>query len=100
MQQIVINVRHGGFGLSQQAMLKYVELSGKSFEQHEYGQIQHGYDLARNDPTLVEVVEQLGQAANGPYAKLKVVTIPDDVEWTIMEYDGWEWVAEAHRTWN
>jgi hypothetical protein len=28
-----------------------------------------------------------------------VVTIPDDVAWTIEEYDGNEWVAEVHRTW-
>ena len=27
------------------------------------------------------------------------VSIPDDVEWQIEEYDGMEWVAEAHRTW-
>jgi hypothetical protein len=45
-------------------------------------------------------VQELGEAANGQYAKLKVVTIPDDVEWTIEEYDGMEWIAEAHRTWS
>jgi hypothetical protein len=45
-------------------------------------------------------VEELGEAANGSYARLKVVEIPDDVEWTIKEYDGDEWIAEKHRTWN
>ena len=92
-QKIVINVRHGGFGLSETAELKYVELSNKPLPS-PYWEIQ------RDDPYLVQVVEQLGAAANGGYAKLKVVEIPDDVEWTVMEYDGAEWVAEAHRTWS
>lgn len=26
--------------------------------------------------------------------------VPDDVQWQIEEYDGREWVAETHRTWN
>lgn len=56
-------------------------------------------DVERNDPTLVEVVEEMGQAANGTYAELSIVEIPDDVEWEIEEYDGIEWVAEKHRTW-
>jgi hypothetical protein len=56
-------------------------------------------DLARDDPDLVAVVEELGNQANGRHAELKVVDIPDDVNWCIEEYDGREWVAERHRTW-
>ena len=33
-------------------------------------------------------------------AKLKIVEIPDDVEWIIEEYDGKEWIAEDHRRWS
>lgn len=53
----------------------------------------------RTDPLLIEVVEILGEEANGTHAKLKVVEVPDDVKWHIDEYDGWEHVAEDHRTW-
>lgn len=56
-------------------------------------------DFERDDPLLVEVIETLGDAANGMCAKLEVVEIPADVDWRIEEYDGREWVAEAHRTW-
>ena len=59
----------------------------------------HDRDLARDDPCLVQVVEQLGAVANGRHADLKVVEIPDDVNWYIEEYDGKEWVAERHQTW-
>jgi hypothetical protein len=38
------------------------------------------YNMERNDPLLVKVVEELGDEANGSCAELSVVTIPDDVE--------------------
>ena len=53
----------------------------------------------RADPTLVEVVKDLKARANGEYAALKVVNIPKDIEWTVEDYDGFEWIAETHRTW-
>lgn len=53
----------------------------------------------RGDPLLVQVVEELGEASYGGYANLKVVEIPDDVDYEIDEYDGMEHVAEKHRTW-
>jgi len=56
-------------------------------------------ELERDDPILVQVVKELGSDANGRCAELKIVKIPDDVEYTIEEYDGNEHVAEKHRTW-
>ena len=57
------------------------------------------YDIARNDQYLVRVVEEMGDEANGRFSELKVVDIPDDVEWQIDEYDGLESVHEVHRVW-
>lgn len=56
-------------------------------------------EIERDDPDLIEVVKELGDEANSVHSKLKIVEIPDDVEWTIEEYDGVEWVAEKHKTW-
>jgi len=56
-------------------------------------------DFERNDPHVVQVVEELGEAANGQFAELGIVEVPDDLDYVIEEYDGSEWVAEVHRTW-
>lgn len=54
----------------------------------------------RSDPKLIQVIEELGERANGRFAALEIVEIPDGVEWEIDEYDGMEHVAEAHRKWS
>jgi len=95
--KIVINRRHGGFGLSEKAQNLYIERKGISEEDAQYW---YACDVDRNDPLLVDIVEELGEEADGEFAHLKVVEIPDDVEWYVDEYDGLEWVAEVHRTWS
>jgi len=89
--KIVINTCYGGFGLSKEALALFNERSG----------MVNTYDtgIPRNNPILVEIVEQLGEAADGGHAELKVVEIPDDVKWHIHEYDGWETIHEDHRVW-
>lgn len=96
MTQIVINACYGGFGLSDVALELYNEF------QLEVGgdPVAYAGEIPRDCPRLIAVVKQLGERANEVYSKLKIVTIPDDVEWTVQEYDGLEWVAEAHRTWS
>lgn len=52
------------------------------------------YGVARDDPVLLAVVGER------PDLGLKIVEIPADVEYTIGESEeGWEWIAEKHRTW-
>ena len=54
----------------------------------------------RNHPDLIWAVEKLGKAANSKYAKLKIVEIPDGVEYEITEYAGIESIHEKHRSWD
>lgn len=56
-------------------------------------------DSARSHPLVLRVIEELGEAANGPCASLAIVEIPDGVDYEISEYDGREHIAEKHRTW-
>ena len=53
----------------------------------------------REDPLLIQVIEELGSEADGGFAELKIVEIPADVEYEIEEYDGMEHIAEKHQTW-
>ena len=55
--------------------------------------------IRRTDPDLIAVIEELKDEANGRSAKIRIAEIPDDVEWHIAEYDGFETIAENHRTW-
>jgi len=53
----------------------------------------------RSHPLLLRLLDEMGDAANGRHAKLRVVEIPDGIEYDIEEYDGREHIAESHRTW-
>lgn len=93
MVKVVISPVFGGFSLSEEGYNLWKQATKK------WG--TYNRDIARDDPTLVALVEEHGsEFMSGPHASLKVVEIPDDVEWTIEEYDGNEWVAEKHRTWS
>jgi hypothetical protein len=118
----VINSDFGGFSLSDEALELILTKKGIEFEKvkakyplHEddcdyyakghVGDNEHfiscyNFSDDRSDPDLVAAVEELGDKANGRYSSLKIIEIPDDVEWFIAEYDGCEHVAEKHRTWN
>jgi len=116
VRKIVINSCYGGFGLSREAILKYLELAGieYTFEPQQDRDTQNrlgskimvngkqfiDHTIPRDDPALVSVVNQLADKANDAHAELKVVEIPADVKWQIDEEDGKEWVAERHRTWS
>ena len=116
IQYIVINTKHGGFGLSKEARLLYLERAGIAYtlvpgpDRHTeslYGpQVNvngnnwRDNDIARDDPILVDVIRQLGKQADGSHAMLKIVEVPAGVKWNVAEYDGLEWVEEVHRTWS
>lgn len=91
--KVIINTCYGGFSLSDEAMT-ILRLRGVDMDKLEH------HDSMRTHQDVIEVVERLGALANGKYAELRVVEIPDDVKWHIAEYDGNEWVAEDHRTWS
>ena len=112
--KIVINSDYGGFSLSDEAILEYGKRKGLNLvkDENTNWSISIFYkglvapenyfcdrEIPRNDSDLVSVVEDLGEAAYGFAANLKIVEIPEDVDWYVEENDGLEWVAEKHRTW-
>jgi len=95
MPKVVINANYGGFFLSDEALARIRELKGYTSESEFRKE-----ELRRDDRDLVTAVEEMQEKAGGNWSELKIVEVPDDVEWEIQEYDGWEWVAEKHRTWH
>ena len=115
--KVVINDCYGGFDLSERAIMRYAEIKGiKLYKNYiEYGiayttqpaktnkEIDQFFwsvhRIHRDDPALVQVVEELGRSANTQVSFLKVIDIPEGIEWDLEEHAGNEWIAEAHRTW-
>ena len=117
--KIAINANYGGFSLSTRALEMLLDLKGIQFERtggeskfrgfdywhrgakHTNENYISEYDLYRNrtDPDLINVIETLGKDADGFSAEIAIIDIPDDVDWQIEEYDGFEHVAEKHRVW-
>lgn len=52
-------------------------------------------DFERHDLALVQVVEELGEAASGEHAELKITEVPSGTSYRIDEYDGCESVMTA-----
>lgn len=121
--KIVINSQVGGFGLSDDAFEMLLNMKNIPFEKKadsgafgytnyynagHVGEAAHflwdrdfTMDEKRADPDLVKVVEELGDRANGQFASLKIVEIPDDVKWYIYGPDfGNESIHEVHRVWS
>jgi hypothetical protein len=87
MIKIVYNACYGGFGLSHEAKMRYCEIKGIP-EQTIYDG-----DIERTDPVLVQVVEELGDKANGEYAKLRIAKLFPGTLYRIDDYDGFEKVC-------
>jgi hypothetical protein len=98
--KVVINNCFGGFGLSEKALARYNELCMLDASRITNKEITYYYDIERNDPLLVQVIEELGKESYGDYSVLKIVDIPDGISWYIEEYDGMESIHETHRTWD
>ena len=90
--EIVINNCFGGFGLSAEAETAYLKAKGKA-------EPVWVHDIPRHDSDLIAIVRGMGKAADGAYASLKIVEIPDGVDYEIAAYDGNEHIAEKHSTW-
>jgi len=123
MTKVVYNNCYGGFGLSHKAVMRYAELKGitlyafdydkkrltdeeaeKEFsvnycttEEYSNEHYWSMYDLSndRSDPVLVQVVEELGDKADGSYASLKIREIAEGTLYRIDEYDGNESVMTS-----
>jgi len=106
MTKVVYNNCYGGFGLSHEATMRYGELANLNLV---YVEGNHRWDsryykngiedndhyfsardIERDDPILVQVVEELGAAANGDFSRLAIAELEPGTQYRIDEYDGLE----------
>jgi len=67
---------------------------------YEYSLMSGYEDEVRTDKDLIDILEEYGsKKISGEYAELRIIEIPDGIDFIIHEYDGMEHVAEEHRTW-
>lgn len=84
-----------GHHLFTKDMGENIEITDENYDKyHLYLDEAH-----REDPILIEVVEELGEKASGPFGDLKVVEIPDDLDYVIDEYDGIETLHQKVEEW-
>lgn len=66
----------------------------------DFGIVDNNYYKWRADPRLIEAIEQIGwDKSSARFSKIRIVNIPDDVDWDITEYDGIETIEEVHNKW-
>jgi hypothetical protein len=97
-RKFVVNRCHGGFGISAAAAHRLAEIKGwrvRSDNCEGWEFLRGGGEwrplsdvIGRDDKDLVSIVEEMGRAADGPYARLEVVEAYAVV--SITSYDGRE----------
>lgn len=95
---VVINTKNfGSFSISEKAV-DFIRKKVKGKE-NKNSIFTYSFNDDRSNYLLIEAVSKLKDKANGLYSELKIVEIPDDVEWQVFAINGEEWIAEKHRTW-
>lgn len=119
--KVVLNSDYGGFDLSNKAFERLLELGFPFIQQKDskkedygdstvkiikfttptpynqlYGILQNSYEIEdlQSHPLAAQVVEELESKAWGGFAKLEVVEIPDNVDWRIVDDDGFQWIED------
>lgn len=97
--EVVINGSYGGFGLSEKAIARLLELGCTRKQITEC--LVNPYNeegLLRHDPRLVQVVKELGEEASGSSSDLVIEELPHGTTcYRIEEYDGSESVVTPMR---
>ena len=99
MIEVVINKCFGGFALSEARMARYAVLKGVTAHPDDENFPIQQWGIPRDDPDLVSVVQQLPEDEGIVGTDLRVIEIPDGIEWQIEEWDGSEFIVDKNRIW-
>jgi hypothetical protein len=102
--KIVVNTQYGTFGVSKKAYEKLLGLNNKYALQ--YKKLSERFpkeykdesslcrNIPRDDEDLLKVILELGnKQTSGAWSLLRIISIPDGVQWRIEEYENREQVV-------
>lgn len=97
--KVVINYGDGRFGLSKAALTEYTNRT--STRERKFSRGEYLTPSFRSDPVLIQIIEEMGTAANGDFARLvivKLLSIYKDC-FKIYEYPGGESIVVNKEKW-
>lgn len=117
--KVAINKCYGGFVLSNAAHERLIALGVPHYAKWDeipkneepyvvdyngFGEDKYASNFRdytkRNHPLLIQAIEELGEdKSSGMFGEIRVIEIPDDIEFEIDDYDGIESIHEKHRSW-
>jgi len=93
--EVMVNTGHGQFSFSEKARDRYWEIKGSPWGTMSI------WEIDRTDPFMIQVVKELGDAANGTSCRIELELVPKEFEkcYVIEEYDGSEWIEINYKKW-
>ena len=91
---VAVNRCYGGFSLSEKAVeMLRTRLGDPKIKSYSFDSCYDGdYGYCRHHPVLIEVINELGEEADGSFAEIEIVYIEEKYKgfYSISEYDGME----------
>jgi hypothetical protein len=91
---VAVNRCYGGFSLSEKAVeMLRTRLGDPKIKSYSFDSCYDGDDgYCRHHPVLIEVINELGEEADGSFAEIEIVYIEEKYKgfYSISEYDGME----------
>ena len=89
-KKVLLNKDYGGFKISDEVQKEYFSRTGIEISKY--------CNDKREDEVLIDIVERLGEKVN-VYSELVIVEIPEDLDYVIDDYDGFETLHEEVKEW-
>lgn len=100
--KIVLNKDFGGFSVSEK-VCKELKIGWDNYGYLDNKDLKiesDNYLAYRSDIKLINAIEKIGlKESSGEGAHLKIVEVPDDIEWKLDYYGGIETIHEIHANW-
>ena len=97
--KVAINYGEGRFGLSKAALTEYTNRT--STRERKFSRGEYLNPSFRSDPVLIQIIEEMGTAANGDFARLVIIKLDSEYKdcFKIYPYPGGESIVINKEKW-